>query len=152
LAQGLPVNTTGTGCECYYDTDCPDTDEGKGVCWRGTGCDYHGDPFDPSTGKALDGTCGFIGPAGGPSSAGSSCGSVSASVVTKVLKAWASGYDKAGAKGGGPVGRFTVRAYKLSHQLIPSVRCRFEISRKSLDLQELSRSADFLGHPEQRHN
>src|SRR6185436_15747584 len=46
----------------------------------------------------------------------------------------------------------TARAYKLSHQLIPSVQCRFEISRKALDLQALSRSPDFLEHPHTRHN
>src|SRR5262249_16717996 len=102
VAHALP-NSTGTGCECYYDSDCPDTADGKGVCWHGTGCTYNGDPFDPSTGKVLDGMCGFIGPGSSPSSAGSSCGSVSAGDLTKVLKAWASGYDKAGAKGGGPV-------------------------------------------------
>ena len=151
VAHALP-NSTGTGCECYYDSDCPDTPDGKGVCWHGIGCTYNGDPFDPSAGKVLDGMCGFIGPGSGPSSAGSSCGSVSAGDLTKVLKAWASGYDKAGAKGGGPVGRFTARAYKLSHQLIPSVQCRFEISRKALDLQALSRSPDFLGHPDTRHD
>src|SRR5262245_62104959 len=65
VAHALP-NSTGTGCECYYDSDCPDPPDGKGVCWHGTGCTYNGDPFDPSTGKVLDGVCGFIGPGSSP--------------------------------------------------------------------------------------
>ena len=134
LSQAAPVNTTGTGCECYYDKDCPDEEGGMGFCWLGVGCDIQGDPEDINS-KPLDGLCGFIPRPGDPGSAGSSCGSVSPTAVAKVVRTWASAFDKAGAKGGGPVGTFTARAYKLSHQLIPSPRCRLEIARKALDLQ-----------------
>ena len=147
VAHAVPVNTTNTKCECYYDADCPDTEEGKGVCWYVTGCSAHDDG-----GKTLDGTCGFVGGGGGSGTAGSSCGSVDPGDVARVLKAWTSGFDKAGASGGGPVGRFTAKAYKLSHLLIPSIRCRLEIARKALDLQELTRTTAYLEHPELHHD
>lgn len=147
LAHALPVNNTSTQCECYFDEDCPDTDEGAGVCWY-VGCDVTTrGPIE----KMIDGMCGTIGPGGGSVSSGSSCGSVSAGAVAKVLKAWTSAFDRAGASGGGPVGKFTARAYRLSHVLIPSVTCRFEIARKALDVQAISRSMEFLEHPGPHH-
>jgi len=148
--HALPVNVSGTTCECYFDTDCPDTPEGKGVCWYQVGCD---DTTRGPIEKMIDGMCGTIGPGGGGSGAtvGSSCGEVTPGAVAKVLKAWTTAFDRAGASGGGPIGRFSVRAYRLSHLLIPSIGCRFEIARKALDLQVLSRSLGFLEHPDVHH-
>src|SRR5262249_33003213 len=150
LAQALPANNSGTACECYFDSDCPDDGDEKGVCWYSVGCD---DTTRGPIGKIIDGMCGTIKPGGGggSGSVGSSGRAVAPGAVGKVLKAWTSAFDKAGATGGGPVGRFTSRAYKLSHVLIPDIRCRFELARKALDLQALARGVAFLLHPAIHH-
>jgi hypothetical protein len=142
----MPLNTTNTQCQCYFDEDCPQPPGGIGFCVY-TGCD----PIRVGAlEKIYDGMCGTAVPED-PASAGSSCASVSPVAVAKTLRAWASAFDKAGARGGGPVGTFTAKAYKLSHLLIPSIRCRFEIARRALDLQVLARGMDFLDHPDPRH-
>ena len=147
FAGAAPVNTTNTTCECYFDDECPDTADGMGTCFYGVGCsETTRGPIQ----KRLDGMCGTIGFPGEPS-AGSSCGAVSPGAVAKVLKAWTTAFDRAGSSGGGPVGTFSVRPYRLSHVLIPSLTCRFEIARKALDIQVLSRTLDFLQHPGPHH-
>ena len=56
-------------------------------------------------------------------------------LASKVLKAWTTAFDRAGASGGWSLGEFSVRAYRLSHVLFPSLTCRFEIARTALDIQ-----------------
>ena len=171
--NGPDGGVQGCFCNCYYDSNCSPAEQ----CSHSVPCirrndvdkplfcpnqDYDSTPPCEPTDPEYPCAAGFPprccdesklanGPCDGfclPVVNGSDCGNENPRSLAAVHTAWTTAYDRAGARGGGPIGPFTAQPSVLAHTRIKSVACRLELQRSALNLQETCRSGAVLEHPE----